>query len=122
MSMNINDTVQYYKKLTADDLCQCNNCKNFYAQIRRMYPDVAEYLDGIGVDIEKPHESWSVELDDDNLMYMDVQYVVLGSSEDFSEVEISGVKIHLAESYPPTDLTEEHFVIETGPYYLSMLY
>lgn len=120
--MNIIETRKYYQHLTDDDLCQCRNCRSFYAQIRRAYPAMAEYLDAIGVDIEKPHESWAVELDAENMMYMDVQYVVIGSMDDFSEIEIGGVKIRLADSYPPTDLAEEHFVIETGPYYLPMIY
>lgn len=119
MSMNINETRKYYESMTAQDMCQCGNCQNFYRRISETYPEVAAFLSDLGVDIEKPHEAWAIEIENDKLMYPDVQYVVMGSKSDFKETEISGVKIYLADSYPPTDVDEEHFVIESGPYYLK---
>ena len=60
--MNINETRKCYESLNPLDMCQCDSCKNFYSQVSEMYPEVAAFLNGIGVDIEKPHESWSVEV------------------------------------------------------------
>ena len=39
----------------------------------------------------------------------------MGTDEGFAETAVSGVNIVMAESYPYTDIEEEHFVIELAP-------
>ena len=62
--MDIEKTREYYLNLKEEDVCDCEWCRNFITQIRKVYPDVAKYLDEMGVDIEKPYESWSLDPDE----------------------------------------------------------
>ena len=112
-------TRAYYAALGPEDLCSCACCRYFSARVREAYPDFTALLEGMGVDIAKPHESWSLELPGGELEYPDVQYVVLGSGGDFRPAEISGVAVGLADAWPPTGLEEPHFVIEAGPFRLE---
>ena len=113
--MDIKKTENYYKTLSEDDLCDCDYCKNYYKEIKAAYPLLAEYLEGIGVDIEKPFEAMPLEPYEGYIEYMAVQYVVMGDPSDFAETEVAGVHIGIAESHPMTDLSEPHFVIELYP-------
>ena len=70
---------------------------------------MAKYLDEMGVDIEKPYESWSLDPDENgNVLYPDVMYEIMGNSEDFVPTKIGDVK-------------EEHFVIELSSFLLKDL-
>ena len=71
--MNIRKTENYYKTLREDDLCDCDYCKNYYKEIKASYPLLAEYLEGIGVDIEKPFEAMPLEPYEGYIEYMAVQ-------------------------------------------------
>ena len=53
MNVNIQKTTEYYK--TAKH-CDCDVCRYFCSHIRALRPDIAAYLDTLGVDIEKPFE------------------------------------------------------------------
>jgi len=109
-------TKAYYEALTPDDICQCARCRNYMEQIRSSYPLVADSLQSMGVDIEKPFETMPLEPDGDGyIQYVGPQYVVLGSAENFRKTEIAGVCIDIAESHPPVDLSEAHFVVELYP-------
>lgn len=120
--MNISDTIRYYQDLTDSDLCQCDYCKNLYMQIKDAYPFLSEYLEKMGIDIEKPFETWPLEPDEKgNITYLDVQYVVMGNSKDFIKTEMNDVVIQIAESHPMTGILEEHFVIEVSPITLKWL-
>ena len=121
-TMDIEKTRKYYESLKDEDVCDCEWCQNFIFQIKEAYPKVTKYLDGMGVDIEKPYESWSLDPDENgNVLYPDVMYEVMGSSEGFVPTKIGDVDIHLAKSYPYSDLKEEHFVIELSSFLLKDL-
>lgn len=120
--MNIEKTKAYYKALTSDDICSCAYCRNYVGQIKSAYPLVADWLQNIGADIEKPFELCPVGPDDaGNIIYWGAQYVVLGSRADFRRTKIDDVDIEIAESHPCTEIDEEHFVIEACPIYLKWL-
>ena len=120
--MDIEKTREYYLNLKEEDVCDCEWCRNFITHIRKVYPDVAKYLDEMGVDIEKPYESWSLDPDENgNVLYPDVMYEIMGNSEDFVPTKIGDVDVHLATSYPYSDLKEEHFVIELSSFLLKDL-
>lgn len=120
--MDARKTKEYYAALTSDDLCQCDRCQNYIKQIKSAYPLVAEHLLSFGVDIAKPFETWPLEPDEDGyILYLDVQYVVLGSRDGFTKTEISGVGIDIAESHPATDISDAHFVIQLCPIRLKWL-
>ena len=114
--MDVQRTSDYYAHLTDDDLCQCATCRNYMMRIKAAYPRVAEYLKTMGIDIEKPFEAMPLPpCPDGTIEYMGVQYIVIGTDEGFAETAVSGVNIVMAESYPYTDIEEEHFVIELAP-------
>lgn len=54
-------TRQYYQAMGPGEPCSCNNCKNYYARFKAAYPAAAEYLAGLGVEIEKPLETSPLE-------------------------------------------------------------
>ena len=113
-------TKAYYAALPPDELCGCEYCRNFAAHVAEAYPAVAAFLEGLGVSIEKTFESFPIDPGAERMItYLDVQYVVMGSPDGFEPTEISGVTIGFADSHPPTDLDEEHFVIEASPFELK---
>lgn len=109
-------TREYYRHLNADDLCQCAYCRNYMKEIQAAYPLVAVYLSRLGIDAEKPFETMPLEPDvNGNIMYIGVQYIVIGNRSGFTETSIGDVNVRIAESHPSTDITEDHFVIEIDP-------
>ena len=108
-------TEEYYKALGADDLCDCAYCRNYYKEIKSAYPALDEYLQSLGIDIEKPFEAMPLEPYEGFLEYSGVQYVVLGSPSGFEETAVGNVHIVIADSHPMTGIEEEHFVIEAYP-------
>lgn len=114
--MDVQRTVDYYADLTAGDLCQCATCRNYMLRIKAAYPEVAQYLQTMGVDIEKPFEAMPLPpCPDGTIEYMAVQYIVMGTDAGFEKTAVGGVNIEMAESYPFTDIAEDHFVIELAP-------
>ena len=111
--MNIEITRQFYKDY--DDLCDCAYCKNYIKEIRKAYPDLADYLDKIGVDIEKPFEAMPGEPSGGYIEYLGAQYIIIGNKDDFRKVKLGELTIDLAESFPDTGLAVNHFVIEIYP-------
>jgi len=115
-------TERYYALLTAEDICQCAYCRNYCRQIRDAYPETAAYLDSLGVDIEKPFETFPLEPEPDGtILYADVQYVLLGSADDFVPPETEGVTFRVTDSHPMTGLEEAHFVLEASSFRLKWL-
>ena len=113
MAINVEQTKKYYKDIKQEDLCDCNYCKNYYLQVKDAYPKVAEFLDSIGIDIEKPFETSPLEPDEHGMLeYCICQYIVIGSAPSELSKEIENVKIDISESHPSTDLIQEHFVID----------
>lgn len=114
--MDITKTKAFYELLAPDYVCDCDYCKNYVKEIKRAYPLLADYLQSIGIDIEKPFETMPLELDKDGYIdYIGVQYVVLGSKDDFKKTVVSDVSIDITESHPRTNVTDAHFVIELLP-------
>ncbi len=110
--MNIEETREYYLNLPATEICQCSYCQNYVRMIRETYPELAEYLLTMGIDIEKPFETMPLYHEDGKACYFGVQYIVLGKPDDFRENEIGEFQIRQAESHPMTDIEKDHFVIE----------
>ncbi len=114
--MDIRQTTDYYGSLTAEDLCSCDYCRNYCREIKKTYPVLAENLRKMGIDIEKPFETWPLEPDAEGYIeYVSAQYILMGWQCDFRETDCSGVHIGIADSHPMTDITADHFVIEISP-------
>ena len=67
-------TQQYYRTHT---LCDCVYCRNYYAQVKQQFPRLDAFLSEFGVDIARPDEIMSVELEG-RVAYLNVDYTVCG--------------------------------------------
>lgn len=81
------DTEQTEKYYETHSLCDCVCCRNYYAQIKNRLPKLNDFLSEFGVDISKPDEIMSVEMDD-YIDYINVDYTVCGSIELMGQYEI----------------------------------
>lgn len=74
-------TVEYYKNINDENhLCQCANCKYYYAHIKGMFPKLEALLSDFGVDVEKPDHIWSADLNEKNVvMILEAGYTVCGN-------------------------------------------
>ena len=112
MPINIEKTKQYYEETATKQLCSCEDCQNYAANIKSAYPDLAEYLASLGADIEKPFETMPLYAENGLVHFFAAQYVLLGSGADFEKVSVSGFDIDIAVDHPMTSIEDEHFVIE----------
>lgn len=114
--MNIKKTQEYYKQLGHNDMCSCAYCQNYIKRIKDEYPAIAEHLQGLGIDIEKPFEAMPLEPDSDGYIeYIAAQYIVLGERTGFEKATVNSVNIDIAGSHPSSRIIEPHFVIEIYP-------
>ena len=61
INVDAEKTRQYYQAMGPGEPCSCNDCKNYCARVKAAYPAAAEYLAGLGVEIEKPLETSPLE-------------------------------------------------------------
>lgn len=116
MHVDTEKTRQYYDSIKPEDLCDCGYCINYYLQIKNEYKVLAEYLDALwGVDIEKPHETSPLVMQENGYIEYMVQYVVIGTKPKEYSNKIGDVTISLAEHYPSTNIEEKHFVLNLCP-------
>lgn len=112
-SVDIEKTKEYYK---THSLCDCVYCCNYYAQVKERFPKLDVFLSEFGVDISKPDEIFSVEMDD-YIDYINVDYTVCGKTETVGKYEFDiqdnlSLSITITDgSVSPNEQTEEHFTI-----------
>lgn len=111
--MTVDKTRGFYKDF--DNICGCAYCKNYIKEIRKAYPDLEEYLDKLGIDIEKPFETMPGEPESGFIEYFGVEYLVIGDKKDFSKTKLGEIAIDLAKSFPDPGLDCKYYVIEVGP-------
>lgn len=116
MKADIEKTRAYYRNLGPESICNCDYCRNYYARVKAAYPEVARYLDSLGIDIEKPFELFLPDEDEGGyLEYPICQYVVFGTyPEDYSH-QIGDVTFGRSDCHPRTKIDEEHFVLDFYP-------
>lgn len=113
--MDVNKTESYYRALEDGSLCSCEFCRNYRKEVRGAYPELSDYLTGLGIDIGKPLETLPLEPHEGTIEYISAQYVVVGNAADFKGEDAYGVHIDIAGSHPMTGIGEEHYVIEISP-------
>lgn len=120
MIVDKNKTIEYYKTYVP---CNCDDCKNYIAQIEDKFPHICEYLRSLGVDPLKPFELASVPADEENkILYLVCMYVVFGECEDEVVTTIDGLNLELSEgNHPSTGISEKHFVLDFGPITMDKL-
>ena len=53
MDVDVSATRDYYNSITDSALCNCGYCRNYRLQIKSALPEVAAYLDSLGIDIKR---------------------------------------------------------------------
>ena len=122
MDMNVEKNRAYYARLDQDTLCDCVYCQNYRKQVKAAYPEVAEYLLHIGIDIEKPFETSPLEPENGYLTYCACQYIAFGACEDDYDHKIGDVVVRKAVSHPSTGMTDQHFVLDVAPIILKVCF
>ena len=116
LNLDIKRTKSYYEQISNRDLCDCAYCQNYVREIKATYPEIAEYLFSLGIDIEKPFETMPLEPDETGYIeYTSAQYIVCGEPDDFVKTVIGSVNVDVAGAHPSTQINEAHFVIEIYP-------
>lgn len=111
--VDIEKTIDYYK---THSLCECVCCENFYAQIKGKFPKLESFLADFGVDIAKPDECMSVELDNE-ILYIGVDYTVCGKVVSMGQYKIDiqdGIFFNLVITdgfSSPNEQTGDYFTI-----------
>ncbi len=83
-SVEVEKTQEYYK---THSICDCVCCRNYYVQIKNKFPKLNAFLSEFGIDISKPDEIVSVEMDN-YIDYINVDYTVCGTVKAMGECEI----------------------------------
>lgn len=110
---DVEKTQEYYK---THSICDCVCCRNYYAQIKNKLPKLNDFLSEFGVDITKPDEIMSVEMDD-YIDYINVDYTVCGNIQSMGECEIDiydnlFLSIVITNGFAsPNEQTGEYFTI-----------
>ena len=116
MDIDTAKTAAYYQSLTPEDLCSCNDCLHYRKHICRVYPQISSWLHSFGIDIEKPLETSPLGQNKQGYMeYCGCQYVAFGECEPDFCIHIGPVTLRKSASFPPTGISEPHFVLEFFP-------
>lgn len=112
--VDIAKTKAYYESNT---LCDCNEDRNFYAQVRDKFPKLTALLDEFGIPIDCPDEISSVALVDE-IEYIFAAYTVVGRIVESGEHEIGlfdgNMFLNIVISnqhFPNEQKTREYFTI-----------
>lgn len=116
--MDTEATKAYYAGKKRADICSCDYCRNFMDEVKSAYPEAAEYLSSIGVDIALPYEVLlPIENDDGTMDYYAVDYFICGEPDGFEETKIGDISVQITEAYPRPDNYEgSYFVITLGTF------
>lgn len=113
MYMNVSKNKLFYENY--NELCDCAFCCFYIENIENQYHDLSHILNKWGIDIKKPFEIAIPYLDENNIVFPFVQYVVMGKYNKEILEQNSYDKITLAKDYPDPKLEEDYFLIELGP-------
>ena len=98
-----------------DNKYDCDYQNAYISLVKKQYPVTTEFLREFGVNIEKPFKVNLLEIKDDIIYYSEILYIVLGDKTKFKKAKIGKVKVELADSYPDTNIKENHYVIKLSP-------
>lgn len=112
--VDIEKTRKYY---TSNTLCDCCYCRNLYAQIDSICPELTGFLTEFGIDILRPDDATSIEIDN-HIDYISVGYTVSGTikTEGFFHKDIENYHITIsngnkANVWFPNEQTEPCFFV-----------
>ena len=111
LDIDFETTVQYYRE---HSLCDCSECRNFYAQAREKFPKLSVFLTELGVDPQRPDEIGSLAMGD-KVDYHFVAYTANGRilEHDGHEIDIqdgeSVLHVVIDNSYFPNEQKREDY-------------
>ena len=113
LHVDVEKTKAYYSALREEDLCDCEGCRYYRANVRQAFPKIADYLDSLGMDIAKPFHVSYVELEKENkMLYNACCYVAFGECGlDFSQT-VDGAVLTRAGACPDSGVEEPHIELE----------
>lgn len=110
-AVDLEKTREYYGRNT---LCQCCNCRNYYAQAWEKFPKLEAFLEEFGVDIQRPDELGSIDLEN-RIDYLSADFTVCGRVEKWAGYEFDipdecPVSVSVHDGYvSPNEQTGEYF-------------
>ncbi len=107
------ETTMEYSAQEAKDHCNCAYCRNFYAAIDGIYPELRPFLAQFGLDIEAPEELMTFT----PTLYLGV-YAVCGVILKMgSRLAISGIPVDIGEDeQTPVCCPKPYFTIGIGTF------
>ena len=113
MDVDVDKTFQYYRE---HPFCDCPACRNFYAQVASVFPNLTAFLSELGVDASRPDETgWDVA--NGIADYHFVAYTVNGKILEHDKYEIDMqdgnlfLNIVIDDRYIPNEQKDEYFVV-----------
>lgn len=103
-----------YSASEAAEHCTCAYCRNYYAAVDSVCPELRPFLAKFGLNIDAPDEL--MPFDGDQQMVYDAVYTVRGRILDRG---IAGIRVGTFCVFPETDLQINHFMSEPC-FYLSV--
>lgn len=82
-NVDIEKTKEYYN---SKYLCDCNECQNYYRQVKSRFPIIEMFLEQFGIDISRPDEICST-FDKGEVDYHAVSYTVVGECVELGKYE-----------------------------------
>lgn len=120
LDVDVKETAAYYKR---HSICSCADCRNFYSQAKRNFPQLTKFLSVFGVDISRPDEL-SAYAESGAVYYNFVAYTVVGRilhADKYRHIIDCGVLLTVAidTRYIPNEQeNKEYFVISVEDFWL----
>ena len=114
LDVDVAATSQYSRE---HSICDCDEDRNLYAQIRDKFPKLEAFLAELGVLIDRPDETGPYAADD-HIDYQFVSYTVIGSILDADQYEIGmldgGLSLDIVINHwyvPNEQKTDRYFTV-----------
>lgn len=114
LDVDVEGTLKYSKE---HSLCDCNEDRNLYAQIRERFPKLTAFLAELGLLIDRPDETGSCAVND-YIDYHFISYTVIGNILESDKYEIEmfdgglSLNIVIDNWYVPNEQkTDQYFTV-----------
>ena len=88
-----------YSAQEAAEHCDCGYCRNFYAAVDSVYPELRPFLTQFGIDVEAPDCMSPIPYSEEAGGY-DPEYIVIGRLVQQGSFEIDMGKLHILAEVP----------------------
>ena len=98
-----------YSANEAADHCTCAYCRNFYAAVDEIYPELRPFLAQFGLDVEAPEEMFNPSVYPESLDYMPI-YVVYGKILRHGKYEMAAGRVNIVAR--EAEKGEDYFLLD----------